>query len=181
MSSSRVTIRENLKLSHMDLRRIEEEKEREAIAQELAHPRWTKIWAEEFPPRFDKQSVCPALQYLIDNGHIPKGRCLVPGCGRGYDVTALSDVDRYAVGVDICEDAIFAANERLHQLLELCESCVQPPTPPLGWLEFKCTSFFNLPTDVPENLFDFVLDYTFLCALDPRIHKVSTHAIIVLI
>jgi len=155
----------------MDKLRAAEEAERKNVELELAHPRWKQIWAEEFPPRFDKQSVCPALQYLIDNGHIPEGRALVPGCGRGYDVTALAAEGRYVVGVDLCEDAIFSATERLRQMLELCEQCVQPPTPPLRSLEFRCTNFFALQTDVPEKLYDFVLDYTFLCALDPRVHK----------
>ena len=115
--------------------------------------------------------MCPALQYLIDRGHIPLGRALVPGCGRGYDVTALACDGRYVVGVDMCEDAIFSATERLRQILELCEQCVQPPIPPLNSLEFRCVSFFEMETDVPEKLYDFVYDYTFLCALDPRVHK----------
>jgi hypothetical protein len=164
-------VRYNLKVSIMDERRALEEQERAAVQLELAHPRWATIWSEEFPPRFDKQSVCPALQYLIDRGHIPKGRALVPGCGRGYDVTALAEDDRYVVGVDLCEDAIFSAKERLIQILALCEKCVTPPKPPPQCLEFRCMSFFDLETDVPEKLFDFVYDYTFLCALDPRIHK----------
>jgi methyl halide transferase len=160
-----------LKVSIMDKKKAEERAEAKALEVELAHPRWTDIWATEFPPRFDKQTVCPALQYLIDKGHILKGRALVPGCGRGYDVTALANDDRYVVGVDISEDAIFSANERLHQILTLCEKCVIPHDPPISSLEFKCMSFFDLETDVPEKLFDFVYDYTFLCALDPRIHK----------
>jgi methyl halide transferase len=171
MSAKQNLVRTNLKVSIMDQRREEERKENEAMELELAHPRWAEIWETEFPPRFDKQSVCPALQYLIDKGHIKKGRALVPGCGRGYDVTALAEEDRYVIGVDISEDAIFSATERLHQLITLCEHCVIKPNPPIDRLEFKCMSFFDLETDVPEKLFDFVYDYTFLCALDPRIHK----------
>jgi len=56
-------------------------------------------------------------------------------------------------------------------MLLLCEQCVQPPSPPLRSLEFRCANFFDQQTDVSEKLFDFVLDYTFLCALDPRTHK----------
>lgn len=130
-------VQRELTESIMDVRRAEEEKEREAVREELAHPRWPKIWAEEFPPRFDKQSVCPALQYLIDKGHIVKGRALVPGCGRGYDVTALAEEDRYVVGVDMCEDAIFSAQERLLQMLALCEKCLIAPVPPPERLEYR--------------------------------------------
>jgi hypothetical protein len=44
-------------------------------------------------------------------------------------------------------------------------------SPPASLSPFTSMSFFDLETDVPERLFDFVYDYTFLCALDPRIHK----------
>eukprot|EP00605_Chrysophyceae_sp_TOSAG23-4_P002365 GSChrysophyteH1.ASY1.ANO1.2613.1 assembled CDS len=170
MPKKKDLVRDNLKESIMDKRREEERQEKKEVEAELAHPRWATIWETEFPPRFDKQSVCPALQYLIDKGHIKKGRALVPGCGRGYDVTALAEEDRYVVGVDISEDAIFSARERLHQLVTLCETCVIEQDPPINRLEFKCMSFFDLESDVPEKLFDFIYDYTFLCALDPRVH-----------
>jgi len=128
MSSKKSAVREGLKVSIMDKRREEERQEKKKLEAELAHPRWLDIWETEFPPRFDKQSVCPALQYLIDNNHILPGRALVPGCGRGYDVTALASANRYAVGVDISEDAIFSARERLRQVVELCEHwCVPCP------------------------------------------------------
>jgi hypothetical protein len=141
------------------------------VEQEFEHPRWEQIWAGEFPPHFDKQTVCPAFQSLIDKNSLPKGRALVPGCGRGYDVTALAESgDRYCVGVDISTTAIWEANERLREILEFCEKCEIPIAPKPEKVEFKCMSFFDIETDTPEKLWDFVYDYIFLCSLDPRIH-----------
>lgn len=104
----------------------------------------------------------PLLTAYIKEGKIPVGRALVPGCGRGYDVTALATPDRYALGVDIVELAIQVANERLAGLTS--DECLCKPN-----AEFKMVSFFDLPNDKPEDLFDFIYDYTFLCALDPSV------------
>ena len=41
--------------------------------------------------------------------------------------------------------------------------------PPEGSAKFQLASFFDLPTEKIEDKFDFVYDYTFLCALDPSI------------
>jgi len=160
------------KLSIIDQRKVEEAAAAALLAEEFEHPRWGVMWQCEFPPRFDKASVCPALAQLIEAGNeIPNGRALVPGCGRGYDVTALASESRYCLGVDIVPAAIFAAEQRLEQIHTLNTTLEVPLSPPIGQAEFRCCSFFDLDTTKPESLFDFVYDYTFLCALDPRIRK----------
>ena len=70
---------------------------------EKQHPRWAEMWQNEETPRFDKGSVSPALVELESKGVIPKGRALVPGMGRGYDVTFLASSDREVFGIDIVE------------------------------------------------------------------------------
>lgn len=45
----------------------------------------------------------PALSDLLLRGMIPQGRALVPGMGRGYDVTLLASPEREVYGVDIVE------------------------------------------------------------------------------
>jgi hypothetical protein len=160
------------KMSIMDQRRLEEERERREVEEEFMHPRWSLMWSTEYPPRFDKLCVAPILQKLVDDDALPRsGRCLVPGCGRGYDVTALASQTRYCLGVDIVQEAIAAAQDRLEQLFEMSSHLGVDPSPPMGSCEFKCQSFFSLDTDHPENLFDLVYDYCFLSVLDPRIHK----------
>jgi hypothetical protein len=70
---------------------------------EKQHPRWAEIWRSEPTPRFDKGEVSPALSDLEARGMIPMGRALVPGMGRGYDVTFLACPGRVVYGVDIVE------------------------------------------------------------------------------
>jgi 2-polyprenyl-3-methyl-5-hydroxy-6-metoxy-1,4-benzoquinol methylase len=106
---------------------------------------------------FDKASPSPLLVKFMKEGRIPKGRVLVPGCGRGYDVTLLADIDHFVVGLDIVEEAIEEAKKRLSSLENVATD----------QLSFECSSFF----DLQENQFDFVYDYTFLCALDPSIRQ----------
>lgn len=91
---------------------------------------------------------------------IPFGRALVPGCGRGYDVTELAHEQRIVYGLDISTTAIKAANERLRDLPNEECRCKEHAI-------FSTESFFDLDTSKEENLFDFIYDYTFLCALDP--------------
>ncbi len=73
------------------------------LENEKEHSRWTSIWSNEETPAFDKGLVCPALANLEDKGLIPLGRALVPGMGRGYDVTFLAKPERICIGIDIVE------------------------------------------------------------------------------
>lgn len=160
------------KISIIDQRRLEEEALTREIQVEFMHPRWAEIWAREFPPRFDKLSVTPILAKLIEqNAILSRGRCLVPGCGRGYDAIAIASENRYCIGVDIVQTAIELAKERLEEECAMYLKLDLMPKPPLGKCEFKCQNFFELDADHPENLFDFAFDSHFLCALDPRIRQ----------
>mmetsp|Transcript_20597 Transcript_20597/g.29811 ORF Transcript_20597/g.29811 Transcript_20597/m.29811 type:complete len:216 (-) Transcript_20597:127-774(-) len=128
---------------------------------EREHPRWDDIWRNEPIPKFDKGCPSPALEDLEEKGVVPKGRALVPGMGRGYDVTFLARPDREVFGLDIVEECIQAANERLDSLpdTEVCKMSVN----------FLKKSFFDLPTDEESDLFDFIYDYTFFCTLHPSL------------
>ena len=162
-------IREDLKKSEMDIRREKEMEERRAVKQELEHPRWDTYWNTEFPPWFDFGVASPVLESLLEQGTVPNGRALVPGCSRGYDATALATDERYVIGCDIVELAIQSANQRLEEEMAFCETMVVPYKPPMNKIEFRRCSFFDLPIDKPEHLFDFIFDHGFLNALDPRV------------
>ena len=73
---------------------------------ERVHPRWKDIWETETIPKFDKQSPSPALVKLLEEGKVPLGRALIPGCGRGYDVALLASPNRHALGIDIVDTAM---------------------------------------------------------------------------
>jgi len=124
------------------------------------HPRWFDRWATGgIKPgvAWDMGSPSPALQKAIDSNTIPDGRALVPGCGRGYDIKALATSRRYVLGADIVPKAVDEAN------VYLKENNVSPQQG-----EVKVLDFFQLSTE-PKDKFDFIYDYTFLCALDPSI------------
>ena len=131
---------------------------------EYANSRWSEIWNNGLQPgeRFDASSPSPALWKLIKENKIPDGRALVPGCGRGYDVAALASSSRYALGIDIVDKAVDDANSYLKSLPDNLR-------PPLGQGEVKVANFFELPTAKLEDKWNFIYDYTFLCALDPSI------------
>jgi len=124
------------------------------------HPRWEAMWSAGLPPntRFDVGSPSPALLEHIAQGKIKDNAlCLVPGCGRGYDVAALAENGRRSiVGLDISETACKAATEFLSTQTHLDKKKY----------EIRQESFF----DVSES-FDFIYDYTFLCALEPSIRE----------
>ncbi len=82
-----------------------------------------------------------------------KCRILVPGCGRGYDVVNAAKANFDALGVDISETAVKAAEAFRDSQGALSGQAV-----------FSTTDFFLLqePTG-----FDLIFDYTFLCAIDP--------------
>lgn len=128
---------------------------------ETNHPRWEKMWASGLKPgaAFDAKGPCPALQQLIDRSDIPSGRALVPGCGRGYDVNALCSSDRLCLGIDLSPTGVEAAQIYLES---------QASENPLLTVNatIQQANFFDLSED---EKFDFVYDYTFLCALDPSI------------
>ena len=65
---------------------------------------------------------------------IPKGKGIVPGCGRGYAPRALSYGGRHCIGLDIAPTAVAAAKEYLKS---------NPPSDTNSKVEFKHGSFFE--------------------------------------
>ena len=111
---------------------------------------------------FDKAGSSPALLQLIQSDSIPSGRCLVPGCGRAYDLAALASPKRKVLGIDIVEIAVEAAREYLKTEANIPQDCE---------VEVSLTNFFDIKPEKVDDMYDFVYDYTFLCALDPSIRK----------
>ena len=130
-----------------------------------SHPRWTAMWESGLQPgdKFDALKPLPALVKMVEEGSVPTGRALVPGCGRGYDVVLLATPERQATGLDIAPLAIAAAEEFYSNLPD-------DKKPPRESVSFQTTSFFDMPED-EDNKFQFIYDYTFFCALDPSIRQ----------
>jgi methyl halide transferase len=130
----------------------------EGSIDETVHPRWSAIWDAglKIGDAFDTGTPSPCLLDQIKKGSVPAGRALVPGCGRGYDVYALASPDRIAVGVELSAGAVAAA-----------QAFQYPCTTPEN-AQFKQGNFFELD---PQDKYDFIYDYTFLCALDPSVRS----------
>ncbi|CAI9108266.1 OLC1v1007830C1 [Oldenlandia corymbosa var. corymbosa] len=115
---------------------------------------WQKCWEEGLTP-WDLGQPTPVLLHLHEKGEIPQGRALIPGCGTGYDVLAIAGPERYVVGLDVSETAI--------------ENALKFSSSANGkYFEFLKTDFF---TWHPTELFDFIFDYTFFCAIEPDLRS----------
>eukprot|EP00904_Undaria_pinnatifida_P005885 jgi/Undpi1/2426/HiC_scaffold_13.g05807.m1 len=133
-----------------------------ALSEAGAHPRWEEYWSAgvDVGDKWDTGTVSPALQKLLDEGVLPKGRSLVPGCGRGYDAIAFGKSGYDSIGLDLSPSGVVQAKALLAEQTEQLH----------GKVEFRCGDFFKF-SDKEEGKFDVILDYTFLCALDPSIRN----------
>jgi SAM-dependent methyltransferase len=121
-------------------------------------------WANGIAPgqSFDATTPSPLFVQYVQDGLIPNGRALVPGCGRGYDVTLLASEHRVAIGLEISPTAVTAAEDRLKNLPD-------EEFPHKSNALFQLANFFDLPAENEAEKFDFIYDYTFFCALNPKI------------
>eukprot|EP01137_Pigoraptor_chileana_P010927 Opistho-2@61096 len=140
---------------------------------------WENIWLEDggtnVGQKWDRGVSSPALIDLLRKqaeGHsedgvrpLPRGRVLVPGCGRGYDLVEFA---RYgiasseAIGADIAPMGVKAAQEFISGLTDITDE-------QKGKIRIAHVDFF---TAKPEDeavggKFDVAYDYTFFCAIDP--------------
>ncbi|XP_074281294.1 putative thiol methyltransferase 2 isoform X1 [Silene latifolia] len=122
---------------------------------------WEKCW-EIGLTTWDLREPTPIVEHLVRNDLLPKGRALVPGCGSGYDVVTLASPDRYVIGLDLSKSAVKRAGELAATSSNgTCFSFVQ-------------ADFF---TWNPTELFDLIFDYTFFCAIEPKLRSAWAHRI----
>ncbi|KAL6079942.1 Thiol methyltransferase 2 [Balamuthia mandrillaris] len=130
--------------------------------------RWEGMWTQDggLKPgqRFDAERSSLALLHLIDTADppLPKGRVLVPGCGRGYDLASFVKkgvATEKCVGLEISNSAINAAQHYLDQQL---------PSELRDKAEIRLHDFFKMHQSEEQERFDLIFDYTFLCAIPPQ-------------
>ncbi|KGQ05680.1 putative thiol methyltransferase 2 [Beauveria bassiana D1-5] len=107
-------------------------------------------------------------------GAVVRRTALVPGCGRGHDVLLLKTFGYDVVGLDSSADGIRRAKENV-ATLEAAPGGVKPQgNVQLGQESWVVADFFaqdwsnGLGTD-GSGKFDLIYDYTFLCALPPKL------------
>lgn len=102
---------------------------------------------------WDLGQVAPPFVRLWEEGKLPMGKALIPGCGRGHEALFLAENGFDVTGIDSAEGAVAylinALKERklagrvLHQ------------------------DFFSLD-DSHNGAYDLALEHTFFCAIAPR-------------
>lgn len=111
-----------------------------------------RFWQERYESgetRWDKGAPAPPLvSFLKDRAVV--GRVLVPGCGSGHDVRALSEQGAEVTGLDFAAGAIDAARA----------------IRPVGSESYVLEDFLNCP-GMLKGGFDWIFEHTCFCAIEP--------------
>ena len=103
----------------------------------------------QFP--WDLGGPTPVFQQLIRESWFVPGKMMVPGAGLGHDARLFAKAGFAVTAVDFAPEAVAA----MHQF--------NASDTPVTVLQ---TDFFHLP-EQHMGLYDYVLDYTAFCAIDP--------------
>ena len=101
---------------------------------------------------WDLSGPTPAFKRLAASRRLQPGRMLVPGAGRGHDAREFARHGFQVTAVDFSPHAV-------SEMKRLADP--QAPIEPLQH------DLFTLPSDL-NSTFDYVLEYTCFCAIDPK-------------
>ncbi len=114
------------------------------------------IWEERYQNEsfgWDAGTFTPGLQEWCDSQTEVFSNVAAVGVGTGYDLVPLSKVAKHLFGIDFAQTA-------KNRFLEL----VKPSLNTNAKTEYLLENFFEYSPNQP---FDLIWDYTFLCAIDP--------------
>lgn len=117
---------------------------------------WEQHYLEKNTP-WDKGKAAPSLDAFLRDRQVLTGRILVPGCGLGHDVRALSAAggdEAEVIGLDLSPTAMIQANEFTK----------------VGREQFVTGDYFDLPEDLSDS-FDWIWEHTCFCAIDPDMRE----------
>ncbi len=112
-------------------------------------------WEKDYQRKTDGWDLggpTPALRRLASSGRFRPGRMLVPCAGRGHDAREFARYGFSVTAVDFSSTAV----EEMKRLAD--------PTAPITMLQ---QDMFQLPHSM-DGTFDYVLQYTCFCAIDPE-------------
>lgn len=112
---------------------------------------WDELY-ESGQTGWDLARPTPVFQRLLNEGGLVPGRMLVVCAGRGYDARLFAAAGFKVTAVDFAEDAVQEMRDRMDKMS------------PMDVLQ---ADLFDLP-DKYDASFDFVLEYTCYCAIDPQ-------------
>ena len=110
---------------------------------------------------WEKGAAHPALVDFLKANERITGEILVPGCGSGHDVRALSNPDNHAVGIDLAPGAIERATA----------------FPKVAGEEYHLADLLALPASWNRS-FDLVFEHTCFCAIAPAMRERYVEAIV---
>ena len=113
------------------------------------------FWEESYrqgQTGWDLGMPTPVFQRLSESGEFLPGKMLVLCAGRGYDARLFARLGFNVTAVDFAEEAV---NE------------MQAHDDPQGTMEVMQADIFDLPVFMEEE-FDYILEYTCFCAIDPQ-------------
>lgn len=121
---------------------------------------WNDLYRRRETP-WEKGQPHPALvDFLAEHGPLA-GEIVVPGCGSGHDVRALSTASNHVLGIDIAPRAI--AKAKAH--------------PRIANEEYRLADLFDLPPELDKR-FDWVFEHTCFCAIDPKMRRPYVDAVV---
>lgn len=109
---------------------------------------------------WEKGGAAPPLTTFLTK-HPIRGTVLVPGCGSGHEVRALTLQGAQAVGLDVAESAIATARS----------------FSPAGNESYERGDLFEL-SESWHGRFDWVVEHTCFCAIDPALRADYVRAIV---
>jgi SAM-dependent methyltransferase len=114
---------------------------------------------------WDLQGPTPEFLRLAEEKRLPlKGRALVPGGGRGYDAVWLAKQGLEVDIVDFSPTALLATQELAFKEKVTVHAYNQ--------------DFFALPSHgYHQERYDLILEYTFFCAIDPKLRAQYVKAV----
>ena len=101
---------------------------------------------------WDLGGPTPVFKRLASSTRFAPGRMLVLGAGRGYDAREFSRHGFQVTAIDFASNAV-------SEMKRLAE----PDAP----VEILQQDFFTFPSEY-DALFDYILEYVFFCAIDPK-------------
>lgn len=150
--------------------------------------RWDDLWQQKLTP-WDKNGPSIALKDAIldrpeifgtamkdDASQTRRKRALVPGCGSGYDVFLLASLGYDTYGLDAAPTAVDAAGKIGASVAADERYAVHDASVGRGEARVLLQDFFKDDfmaetggAETGGGDFDVIFDYTFLCALPPKL------------
>jgi SAM-dependent methyltransferase len=112
---------------------------------------WEKLY-QAGRDHWDLGQPTPVFKRLLESGQFSPGSMIVLGAGRGYDARMFARHGFEVTAVDFAEEVVSEMKARS-----------DPEAP----IEIIHTDLFDLPNEC-SGRFDYVLEYTCFCAIDPQ-------------